>query len=99
MKNSLVRDKAKRKRVAQDELRRLSLKYRFRSGGLTPVQRWDYARLLSALPQKGSPVRVRNRCLLTGRGRSVHRPFRLSRIAFRDLAALGGINGLRKASW
>jgi small subunit ribosomal protein S14 len=44
-------------------------------------------------------VRVRNRCILTGRAKGVHREFRISRIALRELASMGLINGVMKSSW
>jgi small subunit ribosomal protein S14 len=46
-----------------------------------------------------NPNRIRNRCLLTGRSRGNFRKFGLSRIRFRELALLGEIPGVRKASW
>ena len=44
-------------------------------------------------------IRIRNRCALTGRSRGVYRKFKLSRIAFRELAAIGQIPGITKSSW
>ena len=54
---------------------------------------------LSALPRNASKGRIRNRCLVTGRGRGVYRKFKLSRIAFRELAAIGHVPGITKSSW
>ena len=54
---------------------------------------------LSKLPRNSIPVRLRNRCNLTGRSRGYMRKFGLSRIAFRELAAEGKIPGVVKASW
>ena len=54
---------------------------------------------LSALPRDGSKVRVRNRCMVTGRPRGNYRKFGMSRIAFRDLASSGQLPGITKASW
>ncbi|NBV13022.1 MAG: 30S ribosomal protein S14 [Sphingobacteriia bacterium] len=58
----------------------------------------DYA-ALSLLPKNSSPVRLRNRCKLTGRPRAYLRQFGLSRIKFRELALAGRIPGVTKASW
>lgn len=58
----------------------------------------DYA-ALDALPKNASPVRLKNRCQLTGRPRGYMRHFGLSRIMFRDMALQGKIPGVRKASW
>jgi small subunit ribosomal protein S14 len=54
---------------------------------------------LDALPRNASPVRLRNRCQLTGRPRAYSRYFGISRIALRDMALNGTIPGLKKASW
>jgi len=54
---------------------------------------------IASLPRDSSRTRVRNRCLLTGRGRGVYRRFKISRICIRELASQGHITGLRKASW
>lgn len=54
---------------------------------------------LDKLPKNASPVRVRNRCKLTGRPRAYSRVFGVSRIKFRELASLGRIPGVTKASW
>jgi len=51
------------------------------------------------LPRDASPVRLRNRCALTGRPRGVYRKFKLSRIAVRELASSGQIPGMLKSSW
>jgi small subunit ribosomal protein S14 len=55
--------------------------------------------LLDKLPKNSSPVRLRNRCALTGRARGFVRMFGVSRIKFRDLASDGKIPGVTKASW
>ena len=54
---------------------------------------------LAQLPRNASPVRVRLRCELTGRPRGNYRKFKLSRIALRELAAIGQIPGMVKSSW
>ena len=54
---------------------------------------------LSRIPRNASKVRIRNRCILTGRGRGVYRKFNLSRIAFRELSAIGQVPGITKSSW
>jgi small subunit ribosomal protein S14 len=58
----------------------------------------DY-KALDALPKNASPVRLKNRCQLTGRPRGYIRYFGLSRISFRDMALNGKTPGVRKASW
>jgi small subunit ribosomal protein S14 len=54
---------------------------------------------LASLPRNSSPTRIRNRCELTGRPRSVYRKTKLSRIAMRELGSKGLIPGLVKSSW
>ena len=54
---------------------------------------------LDLLPKNSSPVRLRNRCQLTGRPRGYMRHFALSRNMFRDMALAGKIPGVTKASW
>jgi len=54
---------------------------------------------LQALPRNSSPVRLRNRCALTGRPRGFFRKFGLARNKVREIAMRGEIPGLTKASW
>ena len=54
---------------------------------------------LDLLPKNASPVRLKNRCQLTGRPRGYLRHFGISRLMFRDMALQGKIPGVRKASW
>jgi len=54
---------------------------------------------LSRLPRNSSPVRLHNRCKLTGRPKGYLRQFGISRISFRELASKGLIPGIKKASW
>ena len=58
----------------------------------------DYSALAS-LPRNSNPVRLHNRCAVTGRARGYYRKFGLSRLTFRKLALEGKIPGIRKASW
>jgi small subunit ribosomal protein S14 len=58
----------------------------------------DYAGL-SKLPKNASPVRVVNRCEMSGRKRAYIRKFRVSRLTFREMALNGLIPGVVKASW
>ena len=54
---------------------------------------------LSKLPKNSSPVRLHNRCSLTGRPKGYMRQFGVSRITFRQMASSGLIPGIKKASW
>ena len=54
---------------------------------------------LDKLPKKASPVRLHNRCKLTGRPRGYMRKFGISRVTFREMASNGLIPGVTKSSW
>ncbi|CEI85287.1 30S ribosomal protein S14 [Ehrlichia minasensis] len=54
---------------------------------------------LSKLPRDSSYIRIRNRCLVTGRPRGCYRKFKVSRIVLRQLGSIGQIPGLTKSSW
>ncbi len=87
-KKSIIARNAKRERlVAKYADRRAEMK----AAG-------DYEGL-DKLPKNASPVRLRNRCKLTGRARGYSRMFGVSRTPFRDLASYGKIPGVTKASW
>ncbi len=54
---------------------------------------------LAQLPRNSNPVRLHNRCAVTGRARGYYRKFGISRLTFRKMALEGKIPGVRKASW
>ena len=54
---------------------------------------------LQKLPKNASPVRLVNRCTMTGRARSYYRKFGISRLVFREMALKGLIPGIKKSSW
>ena len=54
---------------------------------------------LQKLPKNASPVRLHNRCLLTGRPKGYMRQFGINRVTFREMASAGLIPGITKASW
>jgi small subunit ribosomal protein S14 len=58
----------------------------------------DYT-ALQKIPKNASPIRLHNRCKLTGRPKGYMRAFGISRINFREMAAQGLIPGVKKASW
>jgi small subunit ribosomal protein S14 len=58
----------------------------------------DYV-ALDKLPRNASPVRLHNRCKLTGRPKGYMRKFGINRVTFREMASAGKIPGLTKASW
>jgi small subunit ribosomal protein S14 len=54
---------------------------------------------LQAIPRNANPIRLHNRCKITGRPKGYIRLFGLSRIQFREMASSGLIPGVKKASW
>jgi small subunit ribosomal protein S14 len=80
----------------QKKREKLVLKYADKRKALKEAG--DY-QALALLPKNSSPVRLKNRCLLTGRARAYIRRFGISRIKFRELALLGRIPGVKKTSW
>ena len=54
---------------------------------------------LQKLPKNSSPVRLKNRCMFTGRARSYYRKFGVSRLVLREMALRGELPGVKKASW
>jgi small subunit ribosomal protein S14 len=81
------REKRKRKAVAKHAELRAELK-----------KKGDYL-ALAQLPRNASPVRLSNRCRVSGRKRAFIREFQMSRLTFRELACAGLIPGVTKASW
>jgi small subunit ribosomal protein S14 len=65
----------------------------------TEEQRQAARDSLNKMPRDSNPVRLRNRCQVTGRSRGFLRKFQLSRITFREMANAGLIPGVFKASW
>jgi len=62
-------------------------------------ERFEATLKLAELPRNGAKVRIRNRCEVSGRPRSVYRKFKMSRIALRELGNKGLVPGLVKSSW
>jgi small subunit ribosomal protein S14 len=80
------------------ELKRMTMVSRYADRRAALKTAGDYA-ALQRLPRNASPVRLHNRCKLTGRPRGYMRQFGLSRINFREMALQGLIPGIKKASW
>jgi small subunit ribosomal protein S14 len=76
--------------------RKLVAKYAAKRAALKEAGDYD---ALQKLPKNASPVRLHNRCKLTGRPKGYMRNFGISRVTFREMANQGLIPGVRKASW
>jgi len=99
MKRQVQRDMKRRRLVHQYELKRLALRSISRNEEFSRESRLQAQIALSLLPRDSSKVRVRNRCVITGRGRSTYADFKISRIVLREMGLNGLIPGLQKASW
>ncbi|MDR3517355.1 MAG: 30S ribosomal protein S14 [Azospirillaceae bacterium] len=97
--SSIQKNKHREKLVKQYAGRRARLKAVACDESKTPEEQFHARLKLSELPRNSSPVRIRNRCELSGRPRAFYRKFKLSRIALRDLASTGQIPGMVKSSW
>ena len=93
--------KAREVRRAKLEARyaekRAALKQIVRTGD--PAEAYEAAQKLQALPKNANPIRLHNRCKLTGRPKGYIRQFGMSRIQFREMSSNGLIPGVNKASW
>lgn len=99
-KKSSIEKNARRRRLsAKFAPKRKALRAAIRNQSLPPEERFAAQLKLSKLPRNSSPVRIRNRCGLTGRPRAYYRKFNLSRIALRELASNGQLPGAVKSSW
>lgn len=83
----IARERKREKLVAKYAAKRKALK-----------EAGDYD-ALDKLPRNASPVRLHNRCKLTGRPKGYMRKFGISRVTFREMASAGKIPGVTKASW
>ena len=97
---SLIQRNLKREiLVKKYSKKRIALKKLIKNKKTIPEVRIDAINKLSKLPKNSLPCRLRNRCIVTGRPRGNYRKFRLSRIAFRELASDGKLPGIIKSSW
>ena len=80
------------------EVKRQALVNKFKDKRQALLSAGDYEGL-QKLPKNASPVRLHNRCKLTGRPKGYMRQFGISRVTFREMANQGLIPGVKKASW
>lgn len=99
-KVSMVQREKKRIKLAEKFYsKRESLKQILKDPNSTDDEKWAAQLELQKLPRDSSPVRLRNRCGLTGRPHGFYRKFGLSRIKLRESVMRGEVPGVRKASW
>lgn len=98
-KSMIAREVKRQKMVQRFAAKRTELKRVIASQQSSDEERREAMDKLKKLPRNSSPVRMRNRCAITGRANGYYRKFGLSRTKVREQTMEGNIPGLRKASW
>ena len=98
-KSAIEKNEIRIKKVSLMGSKRKLLKKIIMNKELPLDERFAAQMKLNEMPRDGSYIRVRNRCLVTGRPRGNYRKFKMSRIAFRELASTGQVPGILKSSW
>ncbi|EDY84367.1 ribosomal protein S14p/S29e, putative [Verrucomicrobiia bacterium DG1235] len=98
-KSAIARNKKRERLVAQYAEKRSALKAIMANPESTDEEFYAAQRKLCKLPRNSSPIRIKNRCNITGRPRAFIRRYGLSRLTFRELALQGKIPGVTKSSW
>jgi small subunit ribosomal protein S14 len=98
-KASIEKEKRRANLCKLKQEKRKALKAKAADIHATEEERHEARIALNKLPRNSSPVRHRNRCQLTGRARGYLRKFKVSRLCFREMASIGLVPGVTKASW
>ena len=98
-KSSVARNEKRRRLAEKNAERRQRLQDVIKDANSSLEARAEARTEMSKLPRNANPVRIRNRCQVTGRPHGYIRYFGLSRIAFREMAHAGELPGVKKASW
>lgn len=98
-KSSVEKQKRRERIVSLNWDKRQGLKKKIYDMNLGEEEREQARIALNKMPRDSSPIRLRNRCQLTGRARGYLRKFKLSRLTFREMASIGLIPGVTKSSW
>jgi len=98
-KSMIARQNKRLKMVQRCAAKRAELRRVIRDPQSSDDQRHDAQQRLQSLPRNASPVRLRNRCSISGRPQGFYRKFGLSRNMLREATMRGDMPGLRKASW
>jgi small subunit ribosomal protein S14 len=98
-KSSIARNAKRERLVAKYAPKRKELKATLANPETSDEDFYKAQRELAMLPRNSSPVRLRNRCSVTGRPRAFIRRFGLSRLTFREKACAGHLPGVTKSSW
>ncbi|MDZ4099679.1 MAG: 30S ribosomal protein S14 [Methylophilaceae bacterium] len=95
----IEREQKRRDTVKKYAAKRAALEAIISDVNASPEDRRDARHKLQSLPRNSSPVRLRNRCALTGRPRGVFSKFGIARSKLRELMMRGEVPGVTKASW
>lgn len=98
-KSSVEKEKRRERMVKLKWDKRQALKATAANQNISEEERHEARIALNKMPRNSSKIRLRNRCQLTGRARGVFRKFKISRLCFREMALMGLIPGVTKASW
>jgi small subunit ribosomal protein S14 len=95
----IEREQKRRDTVKKYAAKRAALEAIIGDANASPEDRREARQKLQSLPRNSSPVRLRNRCALTGRPRGVFSKFGIARSKLRELMMRGEVPGVTKASW
>ncbi len=98
-KSAIEKNQRRRKLSKQYAAKRAELKAMVQDKTTSLEDRFNAQLKLAQLPRNSSPVRVRNRCEVSGRPRGFYRKLKMSRIALRQLGSHGQVPGMVKSSW
>jgi small subunit ribosomal protein S14 len=98
-KSMLMRQRKRERMVKRYAAKRAELKELIRDPRTSDEDKATAQQQLQAMPRDSNPVRLRNRCAITGRPHGYYRKFGLSRTKLRETTMRGEVPGLRKASW
>jgi small subunit ribosomal protein S14 len=98
-KSMLMRQRHRQQAVKRYAAKRAELKELIRDPKTSEDDKLEAQKKLQKLPRDANPIRLRNRCALTGRPHGYYRKFGLSRTKLRETTMRGEIPGLAKASW
>jgi small subunit ribosomal protein S14 len=97
--SSIERNLKRQRLVKKYAAKRAELKAILANPKTTDEEFYKTQRAMAELPRNSAPVRLRNRCSVTGRARAFIRRYGVSRLTFRELALNGKIPGVMKSSW
>ncbi|MTI10649.1 MULTISPECIES: 30S ribosomal protein S14 [Curvivirga] len=98
-KSNIARNKKREKLASKYANKRAALKAIIKNKELPAEDRIKAVFALDKLPKNSTPIRIHNRCEITGRPHGYYRKFKISRIALRELASAGQLPGVTKSSW